>query len=63
MVDRRRFIRRSLCAALGGVAATSALGNLGLVAAATRAKGAVFADYKALVCVFLYRRFRLAGWL
>jgi len=54
IVNRREFLRRSICGALGGVAATSALGQLGLVAAATRAKGAVFGDYKALVCVFLF---------
>jgi len=32
----------------------SALGNLQLVQAATRASNYVFSDYKALVCVFLY---------
>ena len=52
--NRREFLRRSICGALGGVAATSALGQLGLVAAATRAKGMVFGDYKALVCIFLF---------
>jgi uncharacterized protein (DUF1501 family) len=51
-VNRRAFLRRSIQAALGGTALYGALGNLQLVAAATR--GAVFADYKALVCVFLY---------
>jgi uncharacterized protein (DUF1501 family) len=50
--DRRRFLRDSLAAALGGVSLYSALGNLKLVEAAT--KGLVFNDYKALVCVFLH---------
>lgn len=52
--DRRKFIRQTLSAALGGAGACSALGNLQLLQAATRASGYSFADYKALVCVFLY---------
>ncbi|GAA0705914.1 DUF1501 domain-containing protein [Dokdonella soli] len=52
--DRRKFIHDSLCAALGGVSAFSALGSLQLVQAATRAGYYAFNDYKALVCVFLY---------
>ena len=52
--NRRDFLRRSIKSALGGVALYSALGNLKLVEAATRAKGIVFPDYKALVCVFLH---------
>jgi uncharacterized protein (DUF1501 family) len=55
IVDRRAFLRRSISAALGGAALTGPLGQLQLVAAATRAaQGGVFADYKALVCVFLF---------
>lgn len=53
--NRREFLRRSIHSALGGAALYGALGNLQLVAAATQAaKGGVFADYKALVCVFLF---------
>jgi len=52
--DRRRFISRTLNAALG-VSAFSAFGNLQLVHAAARAKAAyAFNDYKALICIFLY---------
>ncbi len=53
-VDRRKFLRRSLCAALGGASLYSALGNLRLVAAAANARRYAFSDYRALVCVFLY---------
>jgi uncharacterized protein (DUF1501 family) len=53
--NRRDFLRRSIASALGGASLYSALGNLQLVhAAANAAKGGVFADYKALVCVFLH---------
>jgi len=52
--DRRKFIRQTLSAALGGASACSALGNLQLLQAATRASAYSFSDYKALVCVFLY---------
>ncbi|HEY2395958.1 MAG TPA: DUF1501 domain-containing protein [Rudaea sp.] len=52
--DRRKFIRQTLSAALGGASVYSALGNLQLLQAATRASGYSFGDYKALVCVFLY---------
>ncbi len=53
-VSRRQFLRKSLCAALGGVSAYSALGNLRLIAAAAAAtRGSQFNDYKALVCVYL----------
>jgi len=51
--DRRKFIRQTLRAALGGASAFSALGQLQLLQAATRANYS-FGDYKALVCVFLY---------
>jgi len=54
ITNRREFLRRSLLTALGGAGVYSALGSLGLVAAATRAKGLAFNDYKALVCVFLH---------
>lgn len=54
-VNRRAFLRRSIASALGGASLYSALGNLKLVnAAAHAAKGGQFADYKALVCVFLH---------
>ena len=53
-VNRREFLRKSLCAALGGVGAYSALGNLRLIAAAAAAtRNVSFNDYKALVCVYL----------
>ena len=52
--DRRKFIRQTLGAALGGASVYSALGNLQLLQAATRATNYAFSDYKALVCVFLY---------
>jgi uncharacterized protein (DUF1501 family) len=52
--DRRKFIRQTLGAALGGAGVCSALGNLQLLQAATRASSYNFTDYKALVCVFLY---------
>lgn len=52
--DRRKFIRETLYAALGGASLYSALGNIQLVQAATRTGGYLFSDYKALVCVFLY---------
>lgn len=54
--DRRRFIRKTLHAALGA-SVYSAFGNLQLVhaAAAASAKAAyAFNDYKALICIFLY---------
>jgi uncharacterized protein (DUF1501 family) len=52
--DRRKFIGQTLGAALGGASVFSALGNLQLLQAATRATNYAFGDYKALVCVFLY---------
>ena len=52
--DRRKFIRRTLSAALGGASVYSAFGNLQLLQAATRASVYSFGDYRALVCVFLY---------
>ncbi|WP_395683819.1 DUF1501 domain-containing protein [Dokdonella sp.] len=52
--DRRRFVRDTLCAALGGASVYSALGGMKLLQAATRAGTYGFADYRALVCVFLY---------
>ncbi len=51
-VDRRKFIRQTLSAALGGASVYSALGNIQLLQAATTQYS--FSDYKALVCVFLY---------
>ena len=53
-VNRRQFLCRSIGAALGGVSAFSALGNLRLIAAAAAAtRSPAFNDYKALVCVYL----------
>ena len=53
-VNRREFLRRSVCAALGGAGLYGALGNLRLISAAAAAGRPSFADYKALVCVYLY---------
>lgn len=53
-VNRREFLRRSICAALGGASLHGALGNLQLISAAAAAHRYAFADYKALVCVYLY---------
>ncbi len=52
--DRRKFIKNTICAALGGASVYSALGQLQLLQAAARATNYAFGDYKALVCVFLY---------
>lgn len=53
-VNRREFLRKSICAALGGASLYSAFGNLRLVSAAAAHHPYSFTDYKALVCVFLY---------
>jgi uncharacterized protein (DUF1501 family) len=53
-VNRREFLRKSICTALGGVGLYSALGNLRLISSAAAARPYVFGDYKALVCIFLY---------
>src|ERR1700744_2655911 len=50
--DRRKFIKDTICAAMGGVSVFSALGQMKLLEAAT--SNYSFSDYKALVCVFLY---------
>ncbi|MFC4820698.1 DUF1501 domain-containing protein [Dokdonella ginsengisoli] len=52
--SRRDFLRKSLCAALCGAGAYSALGNLRLISAAAAQRPYLFGDYKALVCVFLF---------
>jgi uncharacterized protein (DUF1501 family) len=52
--DRRKFIKNTICAALGGASVYSALGQLQLLQAATHATNYAFSDYKALICVFLY---------
>jgi uncharacterized protein (DUF1501 family) len=54
-VNRRDFLRKSICAALGGASLYSALGSLKLIGAAAAAqRPSGFSDYKALVCVFMY---------
>ena len=54
-MKRRDFLRKSIYSALGGAGLYSAMGNLKLVEAAVRGYGPkAFADYKALVCVFMY---------
>jgi uncharacterized protein (DUF1501 family) len=50
--DRRKFIRDTICSALGGASVYSAFGHMNLLQAATQ--HLQFTDYKALVCVFLY---------
>ena len=50
-VNRREFLRKSICAALGGASLYSAIGSLRLIGAAAAAQRG-FTDYKALVCVF-----------
>ena len=50
--DRRKFIKNTICAALGGASVYSAFGQMSLLQAATQQLA--FTDYKALVCVFLY---------
>lgn len=51
--DRRRFIKTSIAAALGGATLGSPLGQLALIGQAS-AQQASWPDYRALVCVFLY---------
>ena len=51
--NRREFLRKSICAALGGASIYSVLGNLRLVQAAARQSAYAFNDYRALVCVYL----------
>ena len=53
-VNRREFLRRSICAALGGASLYGALGNLRLISAAAAGRRYAFTDYRALVCVYLY---------
>ena len=55
-VNRRDFLRNSICAALGGAGLYSASGTLRLIAAAAAAtpRRIAFTDYKALVCIYLY---------
>ncbi len=50
-INRREFIRRAACAAVGTVAMTSAIRDLRFMNAAV-AQSAI-SDYKALVCIFL----------
>jgi uncharacterized protein (DUF1501 family) len=52
--DRRKFIKDSVCAALGGASVYSAIGQMSLLQAATQLTSATYSDYKALICVFLY---------
>ena len=54
-MNRRTFLRRSICTALGGIGLYSAMGNLKLLEAAIGGYGPnAFSDYKALVCVFMF---------
>jgi uncharacterized protein (DUF1501 family) len=52
--NRRKFIKDTICAAMGGASIYSALGHMKLLQAATRSPSYSFTDYKALVCVFMY---------
>jgi uncharacterized protein (DUF1501 family) len=51
--DRRKFLNRTVQAALGA-SVYSAFGNLQLVRAAAQQASYSFSDHKALVCIFLY---------
>jgi uncharacterized protein (DUF1501 family) len=53
-VNRRDFLRKSICAALGGASLYSAFGSLRLIGAAAAAQRPSGGDYKALVCLFMY---------
>ena len=53
-VNRREFLRKSICAALGGASLYSALGNLRLIGAAAAAQRPSGGAYQALVCIFMY---------
>ncbi len=52
-MKRRNFLQNSLCASLGTLSASSVLGGLNRIAAAT-SPTAMQTDYKALICIFLY---------
>lgn len=52
--ERRKFLKRSSMLALSGAGAMAAHGNFGLISTALANSSANFADYRALVCVFLY---------
>jgi uncharacterized protein (DUF1501 family) len=52
--DRRKFIKDTICAGLGGASVFSALGQMSLLQAAVAQTQYSFGDYKALICVFLY---------
>jgi len=52
--DRRKFIKDTICCALGGASVYSALGHMKLLQAAAHHSNYSFSDYRALVCVFLY---------
>ena len=52
--DRRKFIKNTICAALGGASVYSALGQMQLLQAASIHSNYAFGDYRALVCVYLY---------
>lgn len=52
-VNRREFLRKSICTALGGAGLYSAFGSLSLISEAAAAGRHTFGDYKALVCVYL----------
>lgn len=50
---RRGFLRQAACAAVGTLGLSSALRDLRFINSALAQSGGAFADYKALVCVFL----------
>jgi len=55
LLNRRWFLRQSVCAAVGTTAIANTLFDLRRVAAAASiSEAALSGDYKALVCVFLY---------
>src|SRR6266446_6798498 len=51
LLNRRSFIRKASCAALGTAALTNTIRDLRLINAAMGQTG--ISDYKALVCIFM----------
>lgn len=54
MLNRRQFLRRTGCAALGTTGLFSALGQMRLLQGAVSGPADLNGDYKALVCLFLF---------
>jgi uncharacterized protein (DUF1501 family) len=52
--DRRKFIKDTISAALGGASVYSAVGHMSMLQAAAHLAQSTYTDYKALICVFMY---------